>query len=768
MPQLDIRYTLNGTEPTKASTLYTGPFTLTATAMLQARTFDTLPEPSFHPSPVTSGTFIALSEKLRGVTSDIPILILDSLERGLPGFGATTLVPMNVALLGVSQATGRTAMDAGVVDYLGRAGARDGDDESAGQPKPSMTFNTWGPNGTSEDDSADIPLLGLAADSNWLLHAPFSFDCAMIRNQLAYDLSTQMGMWAPHWRHVEVYFNRYDDVVDDRDYYGTYVLMEKIEQGSNRVDVADITPKDSQVPEVSGGYVWKIDRTDPAVGAFVAGGQSLQWVYPASPSDRTVLPNQKPTQQQQQWVVDYFNQFARTLRHPDINDPNGYSKYIDPVSWVDHHLLNVLMMNVDALRLSAFLYKDRRERIEYGPVWDFDRSAESNDVRDDDPYVWRSEKVDLGTDFFGNGTQQWWGDLFKDPGFWQVYVDRWQEWRQTVLSDEHVGEVIDYLADDVRESSERNIAKWSGSRPRRTSGFKNNQLDGTYQGEINNLKQWLIERAAFIDSNFAQPPQYLVDGQPLLPTKGITVPAGQTVAIVGPALQYFDDVQLVSGEPGETTAAYFIPTIVDPLPGEAWAKVGFDDSSWQRGPTGLGFDVRDDFTELIETVADPRKLSSTTILARIPFQVTDLAAVTQRDIVMRMKYDDGFVAYLNGTEVVRENVRDADLAYSSRANAHANQDAVVFQDFDLSRFKHLLVEGTNVLAIRGINQQRLERRHADFARAGQPPDRIWPEPSDQGLLHDRWRRSAAPTGTLAPRPGCCPQARRSSSLKTRR
>ena len=41
----EIRYTLDGTEPTDSSALYAGPITLTSSAMLQARTFDTLPEP---------------------------------------------------------------------------------------------------------------------------------------------------------------------------------------------------------------------------------------------------------------------------------------------------------------------------------------------------------------------------------------------------------------------------------------------------------------------------------------------------------------------------------------------------------------------------------------------------------------------------------------------------------------------------------------------------------------------------------------------------
>src|SRR5690606_40410005 len=58
--------------------------------------------------------------------------------------------------------------------------------------------------------------------------------------------------------------------------------------------------------------------------------------------------------------------------------------------------------------------------------------------------------------FFGNGTQRWWGDLFEDPGFWQLYVDRWQMWRDTVLSDESVGALVDAFAAELNESQARN------------------------------------------------------------------------------------------------------------------------------------------------------------------------------------------------------------------------------------------------------------------------------------------------------------------------
>ena len=76
-----------------------------------------------------------------------------------------------------------------------------------------------------------------------------------------------------------------------------------------------------------------------------------------------------------------------------------------------------------------------------------------------------------------------------------------------------------------------------------------------------------------------------------------------------------------------------------------------------------------------------------------------------------MKYDDGFVAYLNGVEVTSANApgRNGDLGtlnWNSLATTpHTDAEAVVFEDFDLTAHLGLLQPGTNnVLAIHALNQ----------------------------------------------------------------
>ena len=705
-PELEIRYTLDGSDPTKESRLYSRPILLTESAMLQARSFGKSDDNTIDPSPISSGTFVAADPNLRDRTSDIPIVLLDTLDQRLTSAGSTSLTSVNVVALEVSRASGRAGVASDVVDYIGRGGIRDRGSSTAGQPKPNLAFETWGASGNDLDDDENVPLLGFSSESDWVLHAPHNFDRAMIRNQLAYDLSNQMGQWAPKTRAVEVYLNRDDGIVTESDYMGVYVLTEKIIRDPGRLDIEEVTPEDNAEPEISGGYIWKVDRTDPDAGTFPAGGLALNWVEPKSPNSRTARDDQKATLEQQTWVQDHFREVQQLLRDADINDPEGYSKYIDVRAWVDHHLVSVFMDDVDAFALSAYLHKDRNGKIKAGPTWDFDRSAESLDGRDDDPTRWGGSGA---SNFF---SRMWYSQLFRDPGFWQAYVDRWTELRRTTLSEKNLDATIDKLAGEVEESQERNyLASPNRSvRPRTRSSYASGKLDGTWQGEVEHMRAWLHERLQFFDSNFAQPPAFKIDGQivpkvdpeTLIETRGIHVSAGQQIEIEGPSLSFFDDLPIILGEPGAVTGTYFSPS--DDSLGTDWTQNNFDDSAWQSGPLAIGFSGSESFQELIRSEFRPVE-GGTTILIRIPFEVTDLSVLDDRDLFLKAKYDDGFVAYLNGTEVLRQNLRDpdAELTWNSRAASHTNSEAVKFEGFDLSEFENLLTEGTNLLAIRAIN-----------------------------------------------------------------
>ncbi len=86
---------------------------------------------------------------------------------------------------------------------------------------------------------------------------------------------------------------------------------------------------------------------------------------------------------------------------------------------------------------------------------------------------------------------------------------------------------------------------------------------------------------------------------------------------------------------------------------------------------------------------------------RIAFEVEDPADLSS--LLLRMRYDDGFIAYLNGEEVARRNAPDGAIWNSAAPSDRDDGDAGIFEDIDVSQAIALLQAGTNVLAIHGLN-----------------------------------------------------------------
>ena len=72
-------------------------------------------------------------------------------------------------------------------------------------------------------------------------------------------------------------------------------------------------------------------------------------------------------------------------------------------------------------------------------------------------------------------------------------------------------------------------------------------------------------------------------------------------------------------------------------------------------------------------------------------------------LVLRVKYDDGFVAWINGQRVASRNAPLEPLWNSSAVSAQPQRIVFNEESIDLSDFKHTLLQGSNVLAIQGLN-----------------------------------------------------------------
>ena len=148
------------------------------------------------------------------------------------------------------------------------------------------------------------------------------------------------------------------------------------------------------------------------------------------------------------------------------------------------------------------------------------------------------------------------------------------------------------------------------------------------------------------------------------------------------------------------TARYFVP--LDASLESTWYATGFDDAAWPTGTSAFGYEnIPDDYQDLLETVVRPTDTiaGATSIYLRYSFDVIDPAQF--QNLILRMRYDDGFVAYLNGVLVEQANLTGA-IEYNSTASSHTDSLAVDFVNFPLNGVT--LNAGTNILAIQIINQ----------------------------------------------------------------
>lgn len=375
---------------------------------------------------------------------------------------------------------------------------------SAEFPKKSFNLTLRKEDGTKRSES----LLGLPAAEKWALVASWTFDPSFLNNALIYALSNQIGRWAPRTRFVEVFLNPDGGAISSTHYVGIYVLTERIERGAQRVDLTGLTRTQTAQPELSGGYIFKIDAPD-ATDTFWPAAVPLS----PDPSSQIVVLEPKAEDiapAQRDYLRDYLRRMENALR---ADAATGWSQrssldFIDRASWVDHHLLNTFACNPDAFTRSAYFTKDRGCRIVAGPVWDFDRALGS--YQDERSYRWDLWAGVGGSQVWNIG---WWGILARDPEFVQDWIDRWQALRLAQFSSARLAIQVKNLADLVgTEAATRDAARW----PDNASPY------GSYTAQINRLVQWVTQRAQWIDEQFVSAPEVRMVGDTLI----FTAPPG--------------------------------------------------------------------------------------------------------------------------------------------------------------------------------------------------------------------------------------------------
>jgi hypothetical protein len=524
-----IRYSTDGNAPSGANArTYSAPINLTETTVLTAQVTG---------GPIHQEVYFSIAADLANFDSDLPIVIVDSPRTP----SRNSFSEMLIGVIEPAEEGARTSISE-TFSITSRGHMRIRGSSTSRFPKPSYRIEFQDENG---EDRVVKPL-GMPAEADWVLSGRYEEDRALVRNEFVYELSNQIGRYAPRTKFCEVYLNTSSSgPIDAGDYIGLFSFMESLKRDADRIDIDKLTPDHNAAPEVTGGYILKVDRGGDSDTQITGGSQRVQISEPVADN---------LTSAQRSYIQGYLNDMGSSFGSTDPN--TGYPSFIDVDSFVDVHMLNMLMLNVDALRLSSYFHKPRGGKLTAGPIWDFNISSGSRDrfgrpPRPSEPEVWRGISGDRGTDFFGNSTQRWWGDLFADRDFQQAYCDRWNELREGAFSTEHVNALIDSMADEVREAQARNEERWDEVPPEY----------GGWQGEIDHLKDWLATRSAWIDNEFV--------GRPTAsPASGALV-AGAMITLTGHrsgTLYYTtdgSDPRVTGGGVSNVATAYTTPFVLE-------------------------------------------------------------------------------------------------------------------------------------------------------------------------------------------------------------
>ena len=128
--------------------------------------------------------------------------------------------------------------------------------------------------------------------------------------------------------------------------------------------------------------------------------------------------------------------------------------------------------------------------------------------------------------------------------------------------------------------------------------------------------------------------------------------------------------------------------------GTAWREPVFDDSPWQQGPAPIGYGFVTNTVIATQSAGQPLG----TVYYRTDFELADAGLVLNAECEANV--DGGVVIYLNGVEIIRDNMPDGDITHGTRATNDGNEG--VYDVFPVP-IEHL-VSGTNVIAIEGHNR----------------------------------------------------------------
>ena len=234
-------------------------------------------------------------------------------------------------------------------------------------------------------------------------------------------------------------------------------------------------------------------------------------------------------------------------------------------------------------------------------------------------------------------------------------------------------------------------------------------------------RTWVPRRRAIVMSQMASQNIQASDNAPQFGQDGGAVPAGYRLKLTAPEGEIYYTLNGTDprrpgevAETGKTILAgdaekwALVPSADNGgnALGNQWrgGREPFDHDDWDSGYDGVGYDQNADYDPHIGLDVDAEMNDiNQSVFVRIPFRVSAADRKKSNFMVLSMKYDDGFVAYLNGTRIASANAASNPAWNAGATGQHDDASAVTWVSFDAGKHINKLKTGNNILAIHGLN-----------------------------------------------------------------
>ncbi len=145
--------------------------------------------------------------------------------------------------------------------------------------------------------------------------------------------------------------------------------------------------------------------------------------------------------------------------------------------------------------------------------------------------------------------------------------------------------------------------------------------------------------------------------------------------------------------------------------GNGWKEqLDYDTQNWTKStgsPGGVGYELKSEYKKYISVDVQHKmykrfstRIGNFSCFVRIPFVLEQNSIQENTSLYLKVRYDDGFVAYLNGKKVASDNVPHR-ITWNCAATKAI--EARNYKYFDITNAINELKTDSNILAIHGMN-----------------------------------------------------------------